>query len=78
MPEMDGFETTRAIREAERHSGNHLPIVALTAHAMKSEERCLVAGMDGYTSKPIQTAELFAILDQLVSSELHEEIEPAL
>ncbi|HEY2499557.1 MAG TPA: response regulator [Candidatus Angelobacter sp.] len=69
MPEMDGLETTQAIRKAEQASGNHLPIIALTAHAMKGdEERCLAAGMDAYTSKPIQTAELFAILEQLMTS----------
>jgi two-component system sensor histidine kinase/response regulator len=67
MPEMDGFEATQAIREKERRSGKHLPIVALTAHAMKGdEERCLAVGMDGYISKPIRTQELFAILERLV------------
>ncbi len=78
MPEMDGFEATQAIREAERTSGNHLPIIALTAHAMKDdEERCLAVGMDGYISKPIRTADLFATLERLVPSKLHPEIEPA-
>ena len=77
MPEMDGFEATKAIREAERTSRNHLPIIALTAHAMKEdEERCLAVGMDGYISKPIRTAELFAILGRLAPSKLHPEIEP--
>jgi signal transduction histidine kinase/CheY-like chemotaxis protein len=76
MPEMDGFEATKAIRESERTSGNHLPIIALTAHAMKEdEERCLAGGMDAYLSKPIQTAELFTILERLASSRLHPEIE---
>jgi CheY-like chemotaxis protein len=78
MPEMDGFEATQAIRAAERTSGNHLPIVALTAHAMKGdEERCLAVGMDGYISKPIRTAELVAIFEQLVPSKLHQEVEAA-
>ena len=75
MPEMDGFEVTKAIREAEQTSGNHLPIIAVTAHAMKEdEERCAAAGMDGYVSKPIRPAELVAILERLVPSKLHPEI----
>jgi signal transduction histidine kinase/CheY-like chemotaxis protein len=66
MPEMDGFETTRRIRETERAMGRHVPILAMTAHAMiGDEERCLVAGMDGYLSKPIDIKELFRILDDL-------------
>ncbi|HEV7673316.1 MAG TPA: response regulator [Candidatus Angelobacter sp.] len=79
MPEMDGFEATQAIREAERTSGNHLPIIALTAHAMKDdEERCLAVGMDGYISKPIRTADLFATLERLVPSKLNPDKEPVL
>jgi signal transduction histidine kinase/CheY-like chemotaxis protein len=66
MPEMDGFEATRRIRETEQSTGRHLPILAMTAHAMiGDEERCLTAGMDGYLSKPIDTKELFRILDEL-------------
>jgi signal transduction histidine kinase/ActR/RegA family two-component response regulator len=61
MPEMDGFEATRAIRAKEQSSGAHLPIIAMTARAMKGdEERCLAAGMDGYVAKPIQVDDLFA------------------
>jgi signal transduction histidine kinase/ActR/RegA family two-component response regulator len=63
MPELDGMETCQRIRAAEKETGIHLPIVALTAHAMNSDrERCLQAGMDGYLSKPIQVAELAAAL----------------
>ena len=69
MPEMDGFEATQAIRERERGTGHHLPIVAMTAHAMKGDqERCLQAGMNSYVSKPINSAELFAVIEQTMHS----------
>jgi two-component system, sensor histidine kinase and response regulator len=65
MPEMDGFEATAAIRDKEKASGTHIPIIAMTAHAMKSdEERCLAAGMDGYVAKPIRIQELLAALER--------------
>ncbi|HEV2424716.1 MAG TPA: response regulator [Terriglobia bacterium] len=68
MPNLSGLEATRAIRQAEKSSGRHLPIVAMTAHAMKGDrERCLEAGMDGYVAKPIQPAELFAAIEALAS-----------
>ena len=65
MPVMDGLETTRAIRRRERGTGKHVPIVAMTAHAMSSDrERCLEAGMDDYLSKPIRIADLLEAIEQ--------------
>ncbi|MDB5384841.1 MAG: rpfC [Planctomycetaceae bacterium] len=67
MPEMSGFETTAKIRDREHESGKHLPIIALTAHAMKGDrERCLAAGMDGYVTKPIQAKELFEVVNSII------------
>jgi signal transduction histidine kinase/DNA-binding response OmpR family regulator len=63
MPEMDGLAATRAIRQAENGTGGHLPILGVTAHAMKGDrERCLAAGMDGYVPKPIRPGPLFAAI----------------
>jgi PAS domain S-box-containing protein len=67
MPEVDGFQTTAAIRERENATNSRIPIIALTAHAIKGDrERCLAAGMDGYISKPIRTEELFDTLDRFI------------
>jgi len=66
MPELDGYRTTAAIREREKSSGEHINIVAMTAHAMKGDkERCLEAGMDGYLAKPFQVEELLAVIEDL-------------
>jgi CheY-like chemotaxis protein len=63
MPDMDGFEVTAAIREAEKKAGGHVPIIAMTAHAMEGyKERCLAGGMDGYLTKPIRRDLLLAAL----------------
>lgn len=65
MPEMSGMEATASIREKEKLTGGHQPIVALTAHAMKGDqELCLAGGMDGYLTKPIRAQELDQILEQ--------------
>ena len=69
MPEMDGFETTAAIRAIEQKTGQHLPIIAMTAHAMKGdEERCLQAGMDSYVAKPVQAQQLFLAIETVSAS----------
>ena len=63
MPEMDGFEATRAIRSNELEKGGHVPIIAMTAHAMQGDhERCLASGMDDYLSKPVEPHALDAVL----------------
>jgi two-component system, sensor histidine kinase and response regulator len=68
MPEMDGFETTAAIRRLEEGTGARIPIIAMTAHAMKGyREQCLASGMDGYVSKPLQARDLFDAVEGLVS-----------
>ena len=69
MPNMDGFEATALIRKKEIKSGNHIPIIAMTAHAMKGDrERCLDAGMDNYISKPLNSDQLLKIVDNAVNN----------
>jgi PAS domain S-box-containing protein len=65
MPDLDGFEATQIIRAGEKDGGWRLPIVAMTAHAMKGDkEKCLAAGMDDYVSKPINRDELFSVIEK--------------
>jgi CheY-like chemotaxis protein len=67
MPVMDGFEATAAIRKMERDSGAHLPIIAVTAHALSGDlDRCLAAGMDGYLTKPIKSRDVFATIERVL------------
>ena len=67
MPEMDGLEATAAIRAAEVGTGRHVPIIALTARALKGDrEACLNAGADGYLSKPVRQPDLFGLIEQLL------------
>jgi signal transduction histidine kinase/CheY-like chemotaxis protein len=71
MPVMDGWMATQAIRARERGTAEHIPILALTAHAMKhDQEQCLAAGMDGFLSKPFQPAELYRTVEELAGGEL--------
>jgi signal transduction histidine kinase/CheY-like chemotaxis protein len=71
MPEMDGFAATAAIREREKSTGSHLPIIAVTAHALKRDrDRCLAAGMDGYVSKPLNADQLQAAIERISASRL--------
>jgi CheY-like chemotaxis protein len=67
MPNMDGITATTKVREREKLSGGRIPILAMTAHALKGdEERCLAAGMDGYVTKPIRPVEMFAAIDKVL------------
>jgi CheY-like chemotaxis protein len=68
MPNMSGLEATAAIRTLERGTGKHVPIVAMTAHAMKGDqERCVGAGMDGYVSKPIRPDNMLEVIARVTS-----------
>jgi CheY-like chemotaxis protein len=67
MPEINGLEVTKQIRHREKMTGQHIPIIAMTAHAMVGDkESCLEAGMDDYVAKPLQAKELFAVVDTLL------------
>jgi len=75
MPEMDGLEATRIIRQSEETTGRRIPIIAMTASAFKKdEEDCFRAGMDAYISKPISTTILFGTIQQLVPKTLHKSL----
>jgi two-component system, sensor histidine kinase and response regulator len=66
MPDMDGFAAVASIRQGERDTGAHIPVVAMTAHAMKGdEEKCLAAGMDGYVPKPIDRERLYQVIGRV-------------
>ena len=68
MPEMDGIDATRLIREKEKEQGGHVPIVAMTAHAMEDDRRlCMMAGMDDYVSKPIKKQQLLEVIEKMLS-----------
>ena len=78
MPEMDGFEATTAIREQERTSGAHLPIIAMTARAMSGDrEWCLAVGMDGYIAKPVNPKELLATIESQVRKPIADDRTPS-
>jgi CheY-like chemotaxis protein len=77
MPKMDGFKATQLIRQKEKETGLHIPIIAMTAHAMKGDrERCLRAGMDEYVSKPLNGKQLADTIAQVMNNEVqgHEEL----
>ena len=78
MPEMGGLEATAAIRAGELHTGRHLPVYAMTAHAMKGDrERCLAADMDGYISKPVNRRELVALVEGVQPAAIEPTASPA-
>jgi len=76
MPDMDGIEATAALRAREAMTGHHIPVIAMTAHAMKGDrERCLAAGMDAYVAKPLRRQQLFDALERLTSHKRDAELE---
>src|SRR5262249_29676626 len=69
MPELDGFQVVRALRQRERSAGGHLPVIALAARSRKEDRQlCLAAGVDDYLSKPVRGPDLFAAIDRVVSA----------
>ncbi len=75
MPRMNGLEATRAIREMEKSSGAHLPIIAMTAHALKGDrERCIDAGMDDYISKPMKFSGLFDLVEDVAARPINQKV----
>lgn len=75
MPEMDGLETTMAIRRSEIGKNRHIPIIAMTAHAMTGDrERCITAGMDGYISKPIRANDLLSMIGKTRESDVKDSV----
>jgi CheY-like chemotaxis protein len=71
MPEIDGLAVVATIRQREQQTGTHMPIIAMTAHAMDGDrERCIEAGTDSYISKPFGIAELCAAIEQLITPQL--------
>jgi PAS domain S-box-containing protein len=79
MPDMDGLEATAAIREREKRNGKHVPIIAMTAHAMTGDqERCLAAGMDGYVAKPISGQVLARQINRVRTASSADHLEPVL
>jgi CheY-like chemotaxis protein len=76
MPEMDGLEATAAIRDKERSTGLHIPVIAMTAHALKGDrERCLSGGMDDYITKPIKVKDLLCAIDVAIAARAEELVE---
>jgi two-component system sensor histidine kinase/response regulator len=78
MPDMDGIEATRQIRIWEQSNGQHIPIIAMTAHAMSGDrERCIESGMDDYVTKPLEPRVLFNAIDRWTQDSLPEKDIPA-
>ncbi|MCH5374335.1 MAG: response regulator, partial [Planctomycetes bacterium] len=77
MPEMDGIQATRLIRAAEQSTGGHIPIIAMTAHALKGDrEQCLEAGMDGYIAKPVYARELHQAIEDVLKTRCRRDCAP--